>query len=114
MEDGMEGGKSYSSCGLVVVPPIRVLIVPPICVLIVPPFHALVVPSFHVLVIWSSCIVIVLSSHVVVVCGHSFMFALGCLCCLGGWLRCVGCRWHWARVEVGVELAVIQWAYNDE
>ena len=102
----MEEGKSYLSCGLVVVPPIHVLVVPPFC--------ALVVPSFRVLVVWSSCIIVVLSSHVVVACGHSFVFALGCSCCLGGRLRCVNCRWHWARVEVGVELAVIQWAYNDE
>ena len=102
----MEGGKSYSSCGLVVVPPI--------CVLVVPPFRALLVPSFCVLVIWSSCVVVILLSHIIVVCGRWFVFALGHSCCLGGWLQCVGYRWHWVCVEVGVELAVIQWAYNDE
>ena len=80
----MEGGKSYSSCGLIVMPPIHVLVVPPFCALVVPPFRAIVVLSSH--------IVIVLLSHVIVVCGCSFVFVLGhSFCC-----------WHWVRVKVAM------------
>ena len=78
---------SFSSCGLVVVPPIGVVIV------------------------WSSRVVVVWSSHAVVACGRSFVLVLGRSCCVGGRLRCVGCLWHWAHVEVatspGGDVAVV-------